>query len=168
MLKDECSVTKFHLFRGTFLNAHRDSSRKLGRRPISAKKDTFLNKKGTKNITTSYLIPFLSVLHQNKALYNFHKKRQHPTEKVQTRAWWSSLESHTQSPFCSKIQPLQYGFGELKRILNTLRLSAVELAKAWTIFETDEVTGKVCQSLFFERHSQVIFQIFLVIAQKGA
>ena len=77
MLKDECSVTKFHLFRGTFLNAHRDSSRKLGRRPISAKKDTFLNKKGTKNITTSYLIPFLSVLHQNKALYNFHKMGQH-------------------------------------------------------------------------------------------
>ena len=30
-------------------------------------------KKGNKNFTTPYLSPFLSVLHQNKALHNFHK-----------------------------------------------------------------------------------------------
>ena len=36
------------------------------------KKGTFL-KKGLKNLTP-YPIPFLSVLHQNKALYNFRKK----------------------------------------------------------------------------------------------
>ena len=38
-----------------------------------------LEKKGTKNFTTPYSIPFLSVLHQNKALHNFHKREQHPT-----------------------------------------------------------------------------------------
>ena len=40
------------------------------------KKGHFLWKKGTKNLTHPYSIPFLSVLHQNKALYNFHKKGQ--------------------------------------------------------------------------------------------
>ena len=33
-------------------------------------------KKGNKNFTTPYLSPFLSVLHQNKALHNFHKRGQ--------------------------------------------------------------------------------------------
>ena len=39
----------------------------------------FFEKKGTKNLTTPYSIPFLSVLHQNKALHNFHKRGQRPT-----------------------------------------------------------------------------------------
>ena len=40
-------------------------------RPTLAKKDT-------KNSTTPWSISFLSVLHQNKALYNFHKRKQRP------------------------------------------------------------------------------------------
>ena len=35
---------------------------------------SFFQKKGTKNLTTPYSIPFLSVLHQNNALHNFHKR----------------------------------------------------------------------------------------------
>ena len=39
----------------------------------------FFSKKGTRNFTTPYSIPFLSVLHQNKALHNFHKRGQRAT-----------------------------------------------------------------------------------------
>ena len=35
-------------------------------------------KKGNKNLTTPNSIPFLSVLHRNRALHNFHKRRQRP------------------------------------------------------------------------------------------
>ena len=42
----------------------------------------FFIKKQTKNLTTPYSIPFLSVLHQNKALHNFHKTGQRPTGVV--------------------------------------------------------------------------------------
>ena len=38
-------------------------------------KRTLFWKKGNKNFTTYYSIPFLSVLHQNKALYNFNKRQ---------------------------------------------------------------------------------------------
>ena len=34
----------------------------------------FFQKKGTKNLTTPYSIPFLSVLQQNEVLHNFHKR----------------------------------------------------------------------------------------------
>ena len=50
-------------------------SRKLGQQPILTKKGP-LKKRGTKNFTTPCSIPFLRVLHQNKVLYNFHKRRQ--------------------------------------------------------------------------------------------
>ena len=36
----------------------------------------FLNKMGTKNFSTPYSIPFPGVLHQKKALHNFHKRTQ--------------------------------------------------------------------------------------------
>ena len=36
-------------------------------------------KNGNQNFTNLYSIPFLSVLHQNKALHNFHKKEQRST-----------------------------------------------------------------------------------------
>ena len=55
-------------------------STKLGQRPLLAKKDTFFEKKkknGTENLTTPYSIPFLNVLHQNKASHNFHKRGLH-------------------------------------------------------------------------------------------
>ena len=39
-------------------------------------KGHFLWKKGTTNFTTPYLNQFLSVLDENKALYNFHKRGQ--------------------------------------------------------------------------------------------
>ena len=52
--------------------------RKLGYHPILAKKGTFFKKRDIKSFTTCYLIPFQSVLYQNKALHNFHKKGQHP------------------------------------------------------------------------------------------
>ena len=39
----------------------------------------FLKKKGTKNLTTPYSVPFLSVLHQNKTLHSFHKRGDRPT-----------------------------------------------------------------------------------------
>ena len=47
-------------------------------------------KKGTKNLTTPYSIPFLSVLHQNQVLHNFHKRGRRPIFgriKVQIKAW---------------------------------------------------------------------------------
>ena len=44
---------------------------------IFGKKGTFLEK-DTKSFTTPYSIPFLSVLHQNKALHKFHKTGQQP------------------------------------------------------------------------------------------
>ena len=50
----------------------------------------FFEKKGTKNLTTPYSIPFLSVLHQNQVLHNFHKRGQRPIFgriKVQIKAW---------------------------------------------------------------------------------
>ena len=44
--------------------------RKLGQHPIILpKKALFFEKNGIKNFTKPYLIPFLSVLHQNKALH---------------------------------------------------------------------------------------------------
>ena len=43
-----------------------------------SQKGHFFKKKVTKNFPTPYSIPFLSVMHQNKALHNFHKRRQHP------------------------------------------------------------------------------------------
>ena len=42
------------------------------------KKKKKKKKKGTKNLTTPNSIPFLSVLHRNRALHNFHKRRQRP------------------------------------------------------------------------------------------
>ena len=36
--------------------------------------ELFFKKKGAKNFTTSFSIPFLSLLHQNKALHNFHQR----------------------------------------------------------------------------------------------
>ena len=39
----------------------------------------FFEIKETKNLITFNSIPFLSVLHQNKALHNFHKRGQPPT-----------------------------------------------------------------------------------------
>ena len=56
-------------------------------RPILVKKGTFFwggggkkkkKKKGPKNLTTPNSNPFLSVLHRNRALHNFHKRRQRP------------------------------------------------------------------------------------------
>ena len=49
----------------------------LVQRPILSKKSTFFEKKGTKNFTTPYSTPFVSVLYQNKALHNFQKRGQH-------------------------------------------------------------------------------------------
>ena len=37
----------------------------------------FMKKGHQKSHPFSYSIPFLSVLHQNKALYNLHKREQH-------------------------------------------------------------------------------------------
>ena len=39
-------------------------------------KGQFFGKKDTKNLSIPYSIPFLSVLHKNKALHNFHKRGQ--------------------------------------------------------------------------------------------
>ena len=50
-----------------FLNAKRAKSRKLGQRPI-------LIKKSTTYFTIPYSNQFLSVLHENKALYNLIKR----------------------------------------------------------------------------------------------
>ena len=57
----------------------RVESRKFGQLPILAKMGIFFEEKRTKNFTTPYSIPFLSVLHQNKALNNFNKRGQLPT-----------------------------------------------------------------------------------------
>ena len=71
-------------------------SKNTGQRSIFARKGTFYEKgelfmkkghffekralflkKGHQNFHPSYSIPFLSVLHHNKALYNFRKRGQH-------------------------------------------------------------------------------------------
>ena len=57
----------------------RVKSRKFAQLPILAKMTFILKKKGTKNFSTPYLIPFLSVLNQNKTLLNFQKGSQHLT-----------------------------------------------------------------------------------------
>ena len=49
------------------VNFYRVKSRKLGQHPIFVKK-------GSKNFTTPYSIPFPSVLHQIKVLHNFSKR----------------------------------------------------------------------------------------------
>ena len=54
----------------------RGYSRNLGQHSNLARKKRYFLKKGTKNVTPLYLIPFLSLLHQNKALKNFWKRRQ--------------------------------------------------------------------------------------------
>ena len=52
----------------------RDWSRNLGQRSVLAKKGTFFEKRAPKNSTPSIQSLFLSVLYQNKVLYNFHKR----------------------------------------------------------------------------------------------
>ena len=42
------------------------------------KRALFFETTATKNFTTPYLIPLLSVLHQSKVLHNFHKRGQRP------------------------------------------------------------------------------------------
>ena len=42
------------------------------------KTGAIFEKKDPQNLTTPYSIPFLSVLHQNKALHNFKKMAQRP------------------------------------------------------------------------------------------
>ena len=54
----------------------RVSSRKFGQHPISAKMGILSWKKRTKKFTIPYSISFLSALHQNKTLHNFHKRGQ--------------------------------------------------------------------------------------------
>ena len=50
-------------------------SRNLGQRSVLAGKVTFFEKRATNILPIApYSIPFLSVLHQNKALYNFLKR----------------------------------------------------------------------------------------------
>ena len=46
-----------------------------------SQKGHFFAKRGTKILPLyPFLIPFLSVLHQNKALYNFHERGQRPID----------------------------------------------------------------------------------------
>ena len=54
----------------------RAKSSKLGKHLILTKNGTFLKKKkkGSKNFTSPFSVPFLNVLLQNKAYHNFHKK----------------------------------------------------------------------------------------------
>ena len=57
----------------------REYSRNLGQHSILVRKGTFFEKRtlDTKNVTPlPYSIPFLSVLHRNKALHNFRKNGQ--------------------------------------------------------------------------------------------
>ena len=51
-------------------------SRNLGQHLILARKGTFLKKGHQQLYPLPYSFPFLSVLHQNKALHNFHKREQ--------------------------------------------------------------------------------------------
>ena len=69
-LTDIEQIVKFDVMMG------RASSRKFGQLPISAKIGNLSWKKGTKNFTIPYSISFLSALHQNKTLHNFHKRGQ--------------------------------------------------------------------------------------------
>ena len=66
---------------------------------------SFFWKKGSKNLTTLYSIPFLVVLHQNKALHNFHKRRQRPRVDSRARSQVIDVQTQMQSfDFFSEIQ----------------------------------------------------------------
>ena len=70
-------ITKRSYYCEIFQDRARASSRKLGQHPILPKKGTLFEKREHRNFTTPYSIPFLNVLHQNKALHIFHKRGQH-------------------------------------------------------------------------------------------
>ena len=76
-------------------------SRNLGQRSILARKSTFLKKKRHQNFNPPplYSIPFVSVLHQNKALHNFRKREK-----------GAAFDSQTQyrSTLCSDISDIIY------------------------------------------------------------
>ena len=76
-------------------------SRKLGQHLILAQKSTFLGKKNTKNLTTPYSMPFLSVLHQNKALHNFHKRGKRLN-------CWMCKKSRSRSEYVWKLKTVCY------------------------------------------------------------
>ena len=55
----------------TMSNVYKTYSRNLGQRSILARKGNFFEKRAPKIYPSHYLIPFPSVLHRNKGLYNF-------------------------------------------------------------------------------------------------
>ena len=82
--------------------------RKFGQLPVLAKIGIFyFEKKGSKNLTTLYSIPFLIVLHQNKALHNFHKRRQRP--RVDSRARSQVIDVQTQMQSFDFFLEIQLG-----------------------------------------------------------
>ena len=96
-----CFACSFHNFQLIFLShilktSFRAYSRTLGQRSILARKST-------KNFTSpphpSLFNPFLSVLHRNKALYNFHKRGQR-----------SILELNIGLEYTVFIMPLVYSY----------------------------------------------------------
>ena len=76
ILLNEKSVVKQNM--NYCITIFRVYNRKLGQPMILAKKGTFFEKKGHQTFYHPLFNPFLSVLHQNKALHNFHKRGQHP------------------------------------------------------------------------------------------
>ena len=70
----------------------------------------FFGRKGTINFTTPYLIPFLSVLHQNKALHIFTRGGRFYTHKR------STLRSGIQMFFSCVLMIERQLINELKKI----------------------------------------------------
>ena len=99
-LWEKCSITSFSgSFRNYILNSYCSKTHpghileSLGstsywpERALLYEKRHFFEKRPLKISPSPYSIPFLSVLHQNKALYNFHKRGQHSlNSKTQYRS----------------------------------------------------------------------------------
>ena len=95
-------------------------------------KGHFLGKKGTKYFTTPYSIIFLSVLHQNKALHNFHKRGQCLTARciksldkgLHKVYFWTSLEGRLTKakggPFLHEVRLTLLDNNQVFNVLGTI------------------------------------------------
>ena len=80
---------------------------------------------------TSYLVPFVSVLHQNKALDNFHKRVRHPiARRIKGRDL--GLQSYQTKSFCNKsLLSAKKNFELSKPCLTETKLTIFVAAKSF-------------------------------------
>ena len=83
-------------------------------------------KKSTKHFTTPYSIHFVNVLHQNKALHNFHRKGQHSiAECIKGLTWDLTMSQNLASVFFKLILNILWKFHVVQNWIHKLRTLAV-------------------------------------------